>query len=71
MKFLARNVVHRDVKGDNYLMDRKAREYFPTLSFECWVLQVMNPSGNRQNMTDKQCKVVLTDFGTARSPYWR
>lgn len=35
-----RNVVHRDVKGDNYLMDRK-------------------------NMTDKQCKVVLTDFGTA------
>jgi len=35
-----RNVVHRDVKGDNYLMDRK-------------------------NMTDKQCKIVLTDFGTA------
>lgn len=35
-----RNVVHRDVKGDNYLMDRK-------------------------NMTDGQCKIVLTDFGTA------
>jgi len=35
-----RNVAHRDVKGDNYLMDRK-------------------------NMTDKQCKIVLTDFGTA------
>jgi len=35
-----RNVVHRDVKGDNYLMDRK-------------------------NMTDKQCVIVLTDFGTA------
>jgi len=35
-----RNVVHRDVKGDNYLMDRK-------------------------NMTDKQCMIVLTDFGTA------
>jgi len=35
-----RNVVHRDVKGDNYLMDRK-------------------------NMTDKNCKIVLTDFGTA------
>jgi len=35
-----RNYMHRDVKGDNYLMDRK-------------------------NMTDKQCKIVLTDFGTA------
>mmetsp|Transcript_76031 Transcript_76031/g.181856 ORF Transcript_76031/g.181856 Transcript_76031/m.181856 type:complete len:765 (-) Transcript_76031:159-2453(-) len=35
-----RNVVHRDVKGDNYLMDRKL-------------------------MTDNQCKIVLTDFGTA------
>jgi len=35
-----RNVVHRDVKGDNYLMDRK-------------------------NMTEKNCKIVLTDFGTA------
>jgi len=35
-----RNVVHRDVKGDNYLMDRKT-------------------------MTDKQCQIVLTDFGTA------
>eukprot|EP00933_Yihiella_yeosuensis_P033266 TRINITY_DN27000_c0_g1_i1.p1 TRINITY_DN27000_c0_g1~~TRINITY_DN27000_c0_g1_i1.p1 ORF type:complete len:769 (-),score=217.56 TRINITY_DN27000_c0_g1_i1:132-2438(-) len=35
-----RSVVHRDVKGDNYLMDRK-------------------------NMTDKNCLIVLTDFGTA------
>jgi len=35
-----RNVVHRDVKGDNYLMDRK-------------------------DMTDPNCKIVLTDFGTA------
>jgi serine/threonine protein kinase len=34
------NVVHRDVKGDNYLMDRR-------------------------DITDPQCKVVLTDFGTA------
>lgn len=35
-----RNVIHRDIKGDNYLMDRK-------------------------NMTDKNCLIVLTDFGTA------
>jgi serine/threonine protein kinase len=35
-----RNVIHRDVKGDNYLMDRK-------------------------DMTDPQCLIVLTDFGTA------
>eukprot|EP00930_Biecheleria_cincta_P095298 TRINITY_DN87279_c0_g1_i1.p1 TRINITY_DN87279_c0_g1~~TRINITY_DN87279_c0_g1_i1.p1 ORF type:complete len:771 (+),score=157.91 TRINITY_DN87279_c0_g1_i1:64-2376(+) len=35
-----RNVVHRDIKGDNYLMDRK-------------------------NMTDRHCRIVLTDFGTA------
>lgn len=35
-----RNVVHRDIKGDNYLMDRKT-------------------------MTDKHCRIVLTDFGTA------
>jgi len=32
--------VHRDIKGDNYLMDRR-------------------------DMTDPDCKVVLTDFGTA------
>lgn len=35
-----RSVVHRDIKGDNYLMDRK-------------------------DMTDQNCLVVLTDFGTA------
>jgi len=35
-----RKVVHRDVKGDNYLMDRK-------------------------DMTSVDCKIVLTDFGTA------
>ena len=35
-----RNVMHRDLKCDNYLLDRS-------------------------NMLDKQCKVVLADFGTA------
>lgn len=34
-----RNIVHRDIKGDNYLMDRK-------------------------DMTDPNCHIVLTDFGT-------
>merc|ERR1719277_2758221 len=32
--------IHRDIKGDNYLMDRR-------------------------DVTDPDCKVVLTDFGTA------
>jgi len=36
----SKGIVHRDVKGDNYLLDR------------CDIL-------------DKDCKVVLTDFGTA------
>ena len=35
-----RNVMHRDVKCENYLIDRR-------------------------NLLDKQCKVVLADFGTA------
>mmetsp|Transcript_60102 Transcript_60102/g.127332 ORF Transcript_60102/g.127332 Transcript_60102/m.127332 type:complete len:789 (-) Transcript_60102:190-2556(-) len=35
-----RSIVHRDIKGDNYLMDRK-------------------------DMTAPECKIVLTDFGTA------
>mmetsp|Transcript_5528 Transcript_5528/g.8996 ORF Transcript_5528/g.8996 Transcript_5528/m.8996 type:complete len:853 (+) Transcript_5528:89-2647(+) len=35
----AQNMIHRDVKGDNYLTDRK-------------------------DITDEQCRVVLTDFGT-------
>mmetsp|Transcript_21082 Transcript_21082/g.41166 ORF Transcript_21082/g.41166 Transcript_21082/m.41166 type:complete len:752 (-) Transcript_21082:51-2306(-) len=35
-----RNVVHRDIKGDNYLMDRR-------------------------DMTNPECHIVLTDFGTS------
>jgi len=35
-----RSIVHRDIKGDNYLMDRK-------------------------DMTNPQCRIVLTDFGTS------
>jgi serine/threonine protein kinase len=35
-----RSVVHRDIKGDNFLMDRR-------------------------DMTEPDCKIVLTDFGTA------
>jgi len=34
------SIVHRDVKGDNYLMDRK-------------------------DITDPQCRIALSDFGTA------
>lgn len=34
-------VVHRDIKGDNYLMDR-------------------------DNILDPECKIMLTDFGTAK-----
>lgn len=41
IQYLHQNsIVHRDIKGDNYLADRR-------------------------DITDPQCKVVLTDFGTA------
>lgn len=36
----SKNVVHRDIKGDNYLTDRK-------------------------DITDPQCRVIMSDFGTA------
>lgn len=36
-----KQVVHRDVKGDNYLMDRR-------------------------DLVDEDCKIIITDFGTAQ-----